>query len=266
VGVRNLGASSYQDRYVTGDRRVVDLLVDSGRTEKVGRINGSPTVYGVMTHDMMFARNTASLSVGYGNGLFSNAGGLGTIYNKNGTLARGLFLGGRFVVPTGATSQLSLMLENDGWDWNAGALMTFGHLSAGLYILELEEEKGIPDNKPLANFTKVALSFSYNASIPGIARGSRDRAEAAEAQLRARRLKQEITQRRIRSAELERALVKAQRSADKAAEARRAELERQLEAEREAMRQAAERLQKLQKKRRTHGSTDGGCPMNAYLP
>ena len=247
VGVRNLGSSKYQDRFVTGDRRIADILLVTNPNAKIPAINGSPTLFGVLTREFQYANNSASFSVGYGNGLFKNNGGLDTIYNKSGTVVSGMFFGGRIVIPTGKSTVLALMAENDGWDWNAGAQLTFGHVSAGLYLTELEEVKGIPDNKPLANFTKAALMFSYNASIPDIIRGGADRAQAAELQLEARRLTQEIAQRKVRTAEMQEALAKAKLGADKANAAQRAVLEKQLQAETEALKRAADRLQQLQK-------------------
>ena len=59
--------------------------------------------------------------------------------------------------PPGANSQVALVLEHDAWDWNAGAQITWGHLSAGLYLTELEETKGVPDSKPLANDAQFPL-------------------------------------------------------------------------------------------------------------
>ena len=89
--------------------------------------------------------------------------------------------------------------------------------------------------------------FSYNASIPDIIRGAADRAQAAELLLEARRLSQEIAQRKVRTAEMQEALAKAKLGADKANAAQRAVLEKQLEAETEALKRAADRLQQLQK-------------------
>ena len=248
VGVRNLGSSARQDRFATGDRRVVDILPDSGLRSGKGRIAGSPTFFGVMTRDFLFEKNSASFSVGYGNGLFREDGGLDTVYNRHGTLLRGLLLGGRLVVPAGKASVLTFVAENDGWDWNAGALVTFRHVSIGLYLTELEEAKGVPGNKPLANFTKSALLFAYDASIPEIVRGSRQRAEAAEAQVEMRRLSQEIAQRKVRTAELQAQMAAAQRGADRTAVERRAELQRQLDAEAAAMKKAGDKLEELSRK------------------
>jgi hypothetical protein len=247
VGVRNLGSSAYEDRFATGDRRVADVLPDSGHAKGLGKINGSPSAYVVMTRDYLFQDKSASLSLGYGNGLFANNGGLDTVYNKRGTIVKGLFIGGRVVVPSGRLSTITFMAENDGWDWNAGALVTFAHVSVGLYLTELEESKGVPDNKPVANFTKVALLFSYNASLPDIIRGSQQRAEAAEAQIETKRLIQEIAQRTVRMTEMQAQMAKAQQGADKAAAAELEALQKRLEAERDAMKKASDRLDQLQK-------------------
>ena len=253
IGFRNLGSSAYQDRYVTGDRRVLDALPDSLRVGK-GKIDGSPSFYGVATREFRFEKNSASLSLGYGSGLFRNDGGLGAAYNKSGTLARGMFLGGRVVIPTGPTSQLALVAENDAWDWNAGALVTFGHVSAGLYVTELEEQKGVPNGAPIANFTKIALMLSYDANIPEIIRGSARRSEVAELDLEARRLRQEIAQRKRRADDLIASMTRAQQGADKAAAAQRARLQQLLEVEQAAMRKAAERLEKLPREKPPEGA------------
>ncbi len=247
VGVRNLGSSAYQDRFATGGRRAVDALPDSGHALGLGKIDGNPSVYAVMTREFLFEKNSASVSLGYGNGLFANSGGLDTAYNKSGTIARGLFLGGRVALVLGALSTLTLMAENDGWDWNGGALLTFRHVSVGLYMTELEEAKSLPASKPVANFSKVALLLSYNASLPDIIRGSLQRSEAAEAQIEMKRLSQEIAQRTVRVNEMQTQMAAARQGADQAAAAEAAALQRRLEAEREAMQKASDRLDRLQR-------------------
>lgn len=241
IGALNVGASRYVDRFVTGTVRASDVVPGGAA------INGSPTFYGVMTRDFRFDRNSASVTVGYGNGLFSNTGGLDTVYNKSGTIAKGLFFGGRFVMPAGDNSVLSLLVDNNGFDFSAGAEFTLGHLTAGIFMTELEEKSGVPANHALANYQKLAIKLAYSASIPDILRGSQQRSEAAEAQLEVRRLRQEIAQREVRSAQLRELLARARQSADRSAADEQARLIKQLEAERAAMQKAAERLQQLQK-------------------
>ncbi len=252
LGVRNLGSSKYQDRFVTGKRRALDVYGDTGAIGQRGVINGSPTFYGVATREFAVgARNTASFSLGWGNGLFKEDGGLDTVYNKKGTIVPGLFFGGRFVVPFGNNSHLALMGDNNGFDWNVGANATFGFLSLGVYMTEVEAKIGKGPGTytgKLANYSKVAFNVGYNASLPGIFLGSRQRAEAADAQLELRRLAQEVAQRRATTRALVAALAKAATAADAATKGQQTALEKQLEAERLALKAAADRLEALQKK------------------
>ncbi|MEA3245280.1 MAG: hypothetical protein U9Q74_03895 [Gemmatimonadota bacterium] len=248
VGTRNVGSSKYQDRFVTGERRVVDVLGDTGLRGQRGVFNGSPTLYAVATREFQYASGGASISVGYGNGLFKETGGLDTVNNRHGTIAPGLFLGVRYTAPAGDDGQMAFVLENNGFDWNAGVRVTFGHVSGGIYLTELEETKGVPANKPLANFTKTAIAFSYNASLPGIVRGSTQRAEAAEARLELKRLEQEIEQRRVITRRLVAALQQSARAADEASLKQQQLLLRQLDSEREALKDAQKRLEELGKK------------------
>jgi hypothetical protein len=243
IGVRNVGASQTVDRFVAGDHRVTDG-VPGALANGLGKINGNPSLYLVMTREFKFTKNSASFSLGYGTGLFSNNGGLDTAYSNSGTIAKGLFLGGRLVFPISDRTVFTLVAENDGWDWNAGALFNWGHTTAGIYLTELEEGPGGPRNHTLANFIKTGLMISYNASIPDIIRGSRQRTQAAEAQLQERRLRQEIAQRTARISELQDQLAKASQGADKSNAALAAQLAKQLEAERQATKAATEKLNK----------------------
>jgi hypothetical protein len=250
IGARNIGASRFVDRYVAGDHHVADNVPGALATGR-GRIDANPTLYAVATREFKFAKNSASFSIGYGNGLFANSGGLDTAYSNRGTLAKGLFLGGRMAFPVSDRWVFTLMAENDGFDWNSGALITFGHASAGVFVTELEEGVGGPRNHTLANFTKTGIMVGYNASIPQIITGSRQRTEAAEAQLRARRIRQEIAQRTERIRELQDQLAKASQGANKTNAALAAELAKQLEAEQKAMKAATEKLNKKPEEPRT---------------
>jgi uncharacterized protein YlxW (UPF0749 family) len=110
---------------------------------------------------------------------------------------------------------------------------------------ELEQQKGMPVNQPLANWTKFNVLVGYTGSIPEIVRGSRQRAEAVELELEARRLRREVQQREKRMAELNAQIARANKSADAAAMSQRAALEKALEQEREAAKRAADRLQQV---------------------
>jgi hypothetical protein len=267
IGVRNLGSSKYQDRFVTGDRRAIDVLGDTGRTSANparGAINGSPTVYAVATREFAFGtdgRNGASVSVGYGNGLFKEDGGLDSLYSRAGTLASGVFAGARLVTQLSPRTRLALMVDNNGFDWNAGATYSVGFVTVGVFGTELEEGSrsgsgtgatgsagGGATPGGLANFSKLSVMIGYTASLPGIIRGNRQRAEMADAQLELRRLEQEIAQRRATTRRLVAALGKAATAADAATGAQQAQLLRQLQAEQAALKAAAERLEAMQRR------------------
>ncbi len=246
IGVRNLGSSKYQDRFVTGYERAVDAY--GGVRGDTGVFNGSPTIFGVATRELHLEKFDLAGSIGYGTGLFKNDGLLGYRYNGVGTIVSGLFFGGRVVRTFGNGRRLTLMGENDGFDFNVGGIVSLGNFNIGLTASEVEERKITPPAGQLANFTKVGFLVSYNASFQGMLRGSKQRAGAAEANLALRRLEQEITQRRVITDRLVADLAKASQAADAAAVAERQRLVRQLEAEQAALKAAAERLEALTRK------------------
>jgi hypothetical protein len=254
LGFRNLGASSYQDRFVTGERRATDAY-GTNTLGAVGKINGAPTLYGVATKEIWLGKTHVSGSLGYGNGLFKEDGGMYDVYNKKGQLVAGMFMGGRVALPINDRSSLSFMIENNGFDNSLGASYNLGFITVGAYLTEFEEDGDPPkasgttaERGRLANYKKFAMSVSYNASLPGIVNGSRQRAEAADAKLELQRLTQEISQRRATTRELVAALDKAKSDADAAADAQRKSIIAQLQAEQAALKAAADRLEALSKK------------------
>ena len=85
------------------------------------------------------AKGAASVSLGYGSGIFHDDGGLGRNYNDKGTIVKGLFLGARYAMRTSQNSNVTVLAENNGWDWNAGVVGNWRGLSLGVYGTELEE-------------------------------------------------------------------------------------------------------------------------------
>ncbi len=244
VGVRGLGMSARQDRFVTGGQRVGDQF-PGGRSPE--EINGNPSPYVVATKEIGTGRWRGSASVGYGTGLFQNDGGMGAVYNPQWG-SSGVFGGGRLVwLAKRPQTYVTTVVEHDGWDMNAGIIATIARLSVGVMFTELEEQKGTPSWKPVAGFTKAHLTLGYNGNLGEIVRGSRQRSEAAELELDRQRLRREVAQREARMKELNARIAQASAKADAEAATQRKALEAQLEAEREAMRKAAERLDKTKK-------------------
>ena len=177
VGFRNLGSLKHEDRFLIGH----DVSFDSngGTSGHVSphavHFETAPTIYGVATKSFLVGSNgSASLTLGYGSGLFYDDGDLGSAYNDKGQIAEGLFLGGRYAVHPTENTRIDFLAENNGWDWNAGVVASWRGLSLGVYATELEEGSKSPSKGPLYNvynYTKVNVSLGYSANVFDIARG-----------------------------------------------------------------------------------------------
>ena len=260
VGFRNLGKYEHEERFLIGHD--IGLNADSQYVEIVPEFaegfKTNPSFYGVATKEFALssvsARLPASLmsfSVGYGNGLFSDDGDLGDHYNAKGTLASGLFLGTRFVTHPTLNSTLTVLAENDAWDWNAGIVFNYRGLSAGLYGTELEEGGKENEIAQIYNYTKINFSLGYTGNVFDIARGVILRTRITDLTREQGRLRTDIAERNRRIAGLEVALRRAQAGELSDIARRRAELESQISADRDAIRRATERLNEIERQRTT---------------
>lgn len=251
IGVRNLGSYTHEDRLLLGH----DVKIDSsgqfrGITSAYARkFDTSPTVYGVVTKSFAAGSGWGSVTAGYGSGLFFDDGGLKDAYNDKGQVVKGLFFGGQYTFQLTPNSSLKLMGENNGWDFNAGAVGEWRGLSLGLYGTELEEGGKSPSKGPLYqiyNYAKFNVTLGYSSNIYDIASGSILRSQVAQMQREQLRLRAELAQRQKRIEALEIQLRKAQAGELAEVAKRREQLESQIQDEREAIRRAEERLQQLQ--------------------
>jgi hypothetical protein len=254
VGVRNVGPERHEDRFFIAH----DIHLVNGRYVKFANplFNGfktAPTVYGVLTKQFSLGSTTGRMAgsqfgftLGYGNGLFSEDGGLGKAYNDRGTIAKGLFLGGRFSMHPSLNTTLDFMAENDGFDYNAGVVYDWRGLSAGLYGTELEEGGRKTTGFGIYNYTKFNASLGYSGNIIDISRGVLLRTRITELTREQQRLNAEIEARGRRIRGLEVALRKAQAGELAGMAARRAELEKSVQEERDAIQRAEERLRSIQ--------------------
>ena len=255
VGVRNVGKFSHEDRFFIGHD--IELQADNTykdvAQERYRGFDTSPTLYVVATKDLLMSNVAGrmpsprlSLNVGWGNGLFSEDGGLGKDYNAKGTIAKGLFLGGRYVMEPTLNSTLSLLAENDAWDWNAGAVYDWRGIQIGAYATEIEEGGRDATGFNSYNYTKWNVSIGYAGNIIDISHGVLLRSRITELQREQQRLRLEIAQRERRIRGLEVALGGAQTGELADIEKRRQELETSVQQEREAIRRAEERLRQIQ--------------------
>jgi hypothetical protein len=251
VGVRNLGKFDHEDRFLVGH----DIeLGPNGEYEDVvsGFADGfktSPTFYGVATKGFAIGAANASVTVGYGNGLFSDDGDLGAAYNRRGQVAQGLFFGGRVAFQTSPTTTITILGENDGWDYNAGVVLDWRGIYIGAYATEIEEGGKSPSKGPLYrvyNYTKPNVVVGYSGNIIDISRGALLRTRVTELEREQARLRSEITERERHIARLEGDLRKAQAGELADIAKRREALQQQIDQEREAIRRAEERLRQLQ--------------------
>lgn len=252
VGFRNLGTLDHEDRFLIGH----DVSIDAsgGTTRRVSphaeHFETNPSIYGVATKSFVVGANgTASLTLGYGSGLFRDDGDLGSAYNDKGQIARGLFLGGRYAVHPTENTRVDFLAENNGWDWNAGVVASWRGLSVGVYATELEEGSKSSSKGPLYNvynYTKLNVSLGYSANLFDIGRGVVLRTRVGELEREQARLRAELQSRERRVDALERQLRMAQAGELAEVARQRQQLEAQIQAEREAIKRAEDRLRALQ--------------------
>ena len=267
VGVRNVGPYKHIDRFGVGYRLLPPLFgSNSADFRHVAdtihqQFNTSNTFYGVATESFSltdirpnWADVDLSLSVGYGNGLFSDDGGLGDAYAAHAT--GGLFYGGK--VDFNATPNLgvSLMAENNAWDYNVGGALNYRGIRAGIYLTEIGGGTANTDtssNQSLAQlanrefgYSKVAFTLGWQSNIFALLKGNFLQNRAAELERQRQTLLAEIQKRQQRIAALELEINRYEAQNLLELEQRRAQAEAELRAEREALQRLEERLRRVE--------------------
>jgi hypothetical protein len=258
VGFRNLGDFDHEDRLLVGHDVHLNPT-DSTYDDEVGVFAGgfstAPTFYGVATQEFGGSAWSGSLTLGYGNGLFKDDGNLGDDYNLKGQIAAGLFFGARAVFHPTLNTSISVLGENDGWDWNAGLVGDWRGISLGVYGTELEAGSRDPTKCTVQalcrvyNYAKLNLSLGYSGNIIDIANGVLLRNRITMLEREQQRLRSEINSRERRITSLETTLRRAQAGELAEISNRRQELEKQIQEERDAIRKATERLEQLERQR-----------------
>ena len=266
VGARNVGPYSHIDRFGVG----YDLLPPSiGEPNQLHvadslhqSFNTGSTIYGVATESFAltdirpnWADVDLSFTAGYGNGLFKDHGDLPVqAYAKHAT--GGLFYGGK--VDFNATPNLgvTLLAENNAWDYNVGGVLNYRGIRGGIYLTELGAGSAPSDTtisatnlqraSHLYNYSKVVFSLGWQSNIFALLKGNFLQNRAAELERARQALLAEIQarQQRIAALELEINRYEAQNLLE--LEQRRAQAEAELSAEREALKRLEDRLKRVE--------------------
>jgi hypothetical protein len=261
VGLRNIGPYDHVDRYTIGYELFPGPPSGPAVVHEADSLHmnfkTANTLYGVVTKSFALSevkstwgQTNVSISLGYGDGLFSNDGGLGKLYSNSAT--GGIFGGVKVDIYPNETSTLSFMLEQNAWQWNLGANYDWRGLRIGFYWMNMfpgTTDTLTPQGAAAAqlyNYSKFAISLNWQSNVLGVVRG--DFLQQKEAQLKRETavLQQEIVsrQQRIASLELEIQRYEAQNLLE--LEQRRAGAEQALRQEKEALQRLEERLQKLE--------------------
>jgi hypothetical protein len=199
-----------------------------------------------------------SVSLGGGNGLFSDDGGLGSAYAKNAT--GGFFYGAMAEFPITPDFRVNVMLENNAWDFNLGASADYRGLRAGFYVTELGA--GSSESSPTGltpervyNYRKIAFTLGWQSNVMALVRGDFLQKRAERLAREREQLLADISDRQRRVAALQTELDRFEAQNLLELEQRRAATELQLRQEKDALRRLEDRLKRLEQQRGTQPPT-----------
>lgn len=272
VGIRNVGPYKHIDRFGLGYEQVLPpgggsapvIVVDSlHRDFETGN-----TVYGVATKSFSLSDLRSawpdvgvSLTIGYGNGLFSNHGSIPTRYYASDATG-GLFYGIQTQFRPTTNTILSVMAENNAWDFNLGASFSYRGLHAGLAITELGSgSANLTAANPasaLYRYPKVSLSLGWQTNLFAVLRGNVLENRAAELRKQRDVLLADIAQRQTRIAQLQGEIRRYEAQNLLELEQRRAQAQTELQSETETLHRLEDRLRRIEQQ--TEGAPSDTTP------
>jgi hypothetical protein len=266
VGARNLGPYNHIDRFGIGYRLLPPTPDDPDAKHEPDSLHlnfdTAPTLYAVATksvtldqlHDR-WPNVGLSFSVGIGNGLFDDDGGLGGAYAKNAT--GGVCYGAMADFPVTPDLRLALLAENNAWDFNVGAAATYRGIRAGVYVTELGAGSSgstlgsgfTPQG--FYNYRKVAFTIGWQSNILALLHGDFLQKRAERLAREREQLLADISARQRRVAALQSELGQLEAQNLLELEQRRTAAELQLRQERDALRRLEDRLKRVEQQRGT---------------
>jgi len=263
VGARNLGKYNHIDRFGMGYSLLPPTPEDPNATHAPDSLHlgfdTAPTLYAVATKSVLLNQVRddwpgigVSLSLGVGNGLFSDDGGLGSAYANNST--GGVFYGAAVEIPASPDLHFALMAENNAWDFNLGASAEYRGLRAGFYVTELGAGSSEPSSAALTperyyNYRKIAFTIGWQSNVLGLVHGDFLQKRAERLTHERDQLLADISERQQRVASLQSELDRYEAQNLLELEQRRAAVETQLRQEKETLRRLEDRLKRLEQQR-----------------
>ena len=287
IGMRNVGPYKNVDRFgigynlfpactdpATGERDLVNCNSPDAIHVPDSLHQGfetSNTFYGVATKDLSLAEIRPNwpdvnfgVSVGYGNGLFNDDGGLGARYSAHNN--GGLFWGVKTDFNAGPNMTITMMFEDNSWDYNFGGSLNYRGIRAGLYMTEIgagsgPDEGAVDDTAYVYKYSKMAFTLGWQSNIFALLRGDFLQSRAAELERQRQGLLAEINRRQQRIAELELEInrYEAQNLLD--LEQRRVQAEAQLREEREILKRLEDRLKRIEQQQPTPANPPATPPV-----
>jgi hypothetical protein len=259
-GVRNVGPYSHLDRFGLGYEEVLPsnggsapvIVADSlHRTFKTGN-----TLYGVATKSFSLTDIRSawpdigvSLTVGYGNGLFSNHGSI-PVREYAADATGGLFYGIKTDFRPSTNTMISLMAENNAWDFNVGAALTYRGLRAGVAVTELAAGSAnltaADPASALYRYPKVNFTLGWQSNMFALLRGNVLENRAAALRKQRDVLLADIAQRQTHIAQLQGEIRRYEAQNLLELEERRAQAQTELQTETAALRRLEDRLKRIE--------------------
>jgi hypothetical protein len=259
VGARNLGKYGHIDRFGMGYQLLPPTPQEPDASHQADSLHRNfdtaPTLYAVATKSASIGKVGVSASLGVGNGLFSDKGGLGAAYAANPT--GGIFYGAMVDLPASPDLRFTLLAEHNAWDFNVGAVAAYRGIRAGMYVTELgagssstTSGNGVT-SQGFYNYRKVAFTLGWQSNVLALIHGDFLQKRAERLARDRERLLSDITERQKRVAALQLELDRYEAQNLLELEQRRASAEAQLRQEREALRRLEERLKRVEQQRGT---------------
>jgi hypothetical protein len=146
---------------------------------------------------------------------------------------------------------LSLMAEDNSWDYNIGASAVYRGIRAGLYLTEIGGGSAEPDPTDLGQslvygYQKVAFTVSWQSNVYALLRGEFLQSRAAQLERQRQALLAEIAERQQRIAALDLEINRYEAQNLLELEQRRVQAEEELRQERAALKALEDRLRRIE--------------------